>query len=515
MSQVSLGTAEGRTASRPARQIFRFENHDEALTVWRKAGCADRILVHVDAHHDMWWVDPGQPVTIANFISPALRDGLLRELYWVVPDRSWDSAENRRQILHHVDRIKRQFPGRPAPTQIHRDRITTTLLGKPLQICSIEGLPKFQEEVLLDLDVDFLIFPRVTYGNGDPHPPLPWMWPEELLSRLDAGELKSDLVTIADSVYGGYTPLCWKYLGDELEVCLNGGDASLLRGMKFMRCGAEAAARGEYTRAEQEYSQAAECLPNFAAPLWRLAFCYLDLGRMTEARQAYQRALEMDPGYRTPFNNDALWYFWDRRWDAAASECRRTLELDPQDTFAHLGLGWIAIEHKNWTAAETELRLVLEIRPRMLDAHRALGIVLQATGRQREAIPEFERSLKLALGGQESLQECPKIAVERPRLNDRRHFEVFGQLAKAHFAIGQWDQAAQCLNMAAADQLDNVALRCRLASMAVRQRQWKSAGRHFALALKQLAVQTGYASRKLRRGMRRPFRRAFEWWRVR
>lgn len=515
MSQAYSGTAHAKLASRTSRQIFRFENHDEALTIWRKAGCAGRILVHVDAHHDMWWVDPGQPVTIANFISPALRDGLLREIYWVVPDRSWESVENRSQIVHHLDRIHGQFPSGRAPAEIRHDRITTTLLGKPLEICSIAGLPKFQEEVLLDLDVDFQIFPRVTYGNGDPHPALPWIWPEELLARLDAREWKSDLITIADSVYGGYTPLRWKYLGDELEARLKGGDATLLNGMTFMRGGAEAAARGEYDSAAREYSQAAECLPNLAAPLWHLAFCFLDTGRQKEAREAYQRALEMDSGYRTPFSNDALWNFWDRRWDAAENECRRTLEIDPRDAFAHLGLGWIAIEHKNWTAAESELRIALEISPRMLDAHRALGIVLQETGRQREATAEFEQSLKLALGGQESLHECPRIAIERTGLNDRHHFEVFGKLAKANFAIGEWDRAAQCLNMAAADRQDNVGLRCQLASVALRQRRWKSAGGHFVCAWKQMAEQIGYASGKLWRGMRKPFRRALEMWRVR
>ena len=509
MSEVSLGTAEA------ACQIFRFENHDEALTIWRKAGCADRILVHVDAHHDMWWVGPGQPVTIANFISPALRDGLLREVFWVVPNRSWESAENRRQILHHLYRIQGQFPAPPAPTQIRHDRITTTLLGKPLHICSIEGLPKFQEEVLLDLDVDFLIFPRVTYGDSDPHPALPWIWPEELLSRLDAKELKSELITIADSVYGGYTPLRWKYLGDELEVRLHGGDAGLLRAVKFMRSGAEAASRGEFAVAEQNYLQASNCVPGFAAPLLHLACLFLGTGRAPEARKAYQHALEMDSAYRTPFNSGALWNFWDKRWDAAESECRRTLELDPRDAFAHLGLGWIAIERKNWTAAEAELRTALELRPRLLDAHRALGIVLQETGRQREAIAEFEQSLKLALGGQESLQECPGIMAEPLQLNDRRHFEVYVRLGELHSSLGEDDRAVQCLRMATVVGSDGVGLRWLLVAIAVRQRRWKSAGAELGQALKQVKVEAVYRLSRLWKSIRRPVRRAYELWRVR
>ena len=515
MNRSSSAIAEGKAVERHLGRIFRIENHDEALSIWRNSGRKDRILVHVDAHHDMWWVPPGQPVTIANFISPALREGLLREIHWVVPDRSWDSAENRRQILHHVYRIQENFPGRSGPLEIEHHRISTTLLGKPLHICSVEGLPKFGEEVLLDLDVDYLIFPRVTYGPGDPHPNLPWMWPEGLLSRLQAREARSDLVTIAYSVYGGFTPLRWKYLGDELEARLGGADADVLRGMELIREGAEAASRGEFSAAEQKYSEAAERLPNLAAPQWRLAYLYLDVGRRNEGRRMYQRAMELDPRYCTAFNSDALWHLWDRRWEAAEREYRRTLELDPTDATAHLGLGWLALERSEWGAAESELRRAVEIQPDLLDAHRALGKALQKLGRQREAIAAYENSLKLALAGLESLHECAGIAAERPRLSDPRHFEVYANLGRLCLALEEWDRAGRHLRMAAAGGLDGVILRCRLTFIAFRQKRWKTVGLELMQVCKQLAVQAGETFWKLWRSVRRPFLRAYELWRVR
>jgi len=273
----------------------------------------DRILVHVDAHHDMWWVPPEQNVTIANFISPALREGIFREIYWVVPDRSWESAGNRRHIFHHLTHIQRDFPGSPARIEITRDHISTTLLGRPLRICSVEGLPKFEETVLLDLDVDYLILPRVTYGPGDSHPALPWRWPEDLIAVLNSRGVRSELVTIAYSVEGGYTPLYWKYLGDELEVRLETPEPTqVLRGMDYMRAGAEAAARGDYAIAEQGYREASALLPDLAAPLWHLAFLYLDCGRGDEGREMYRRAIELDPGYRTAHNSLALWHYCQR-----------------------------------------------------------------------------------------------------------------------------------------------------------------------------------------------------------
>ena len=515
MNELFLGTAESKSLNRLLSRIFRIENHDEALPIWRNSGCAGRILIHVDAHHDMWWVAPGQNVTIANFISPALQEGILREIYWIVPDRSWESAGNRCHILHHLSRMQKGFPGRPESIEIRRDRISTTLLGKPLHICSVDGLPKFSEEVLLDLDVDYLIFPRVTFGQTDPHPVLPWTWPEDMLSRLHAREVQSDLVTIAYSVYGGYTPLRWKYFGDELEARLSGADPEILRGMGLMREGAEAAARGDFGAAEQKYCDAAGCLPNLAAPLWRLAFLYLDAGRMSEAREMYQRSKNLDPGYRPPFNSDALWHFWDRRWAAAEREYRRTLELDPDDAFAHLGQGWMALKRSDLSTAESEFRRALETQPDLLDAHRSLGKVFQKLGRRREAITAYEKSLHLALHGQESLHECPGIAAERPRLNDAGHFETFLRLGKLHFALGERDRAGRYLRVAAAGQWDGVVLRYRLTSLALRQKRWKTVALELAQAGKQLAVQAGQNLWMLWRGVRRPFRRAYELWRVR
>lgn len=513
MSIASLGTVE-RRADRVARKIFRVENHDEALRIWRDAGCAKRVLVHVDAHHDMWWVPPGQPVTIANFISPALRDGLLREIYWVVPDRSWESAENRRQVLHHVVRILEGFPVPRPSIDARRDRISTTLLGKPLHICSVEGLPDFREEILLDLDVDYLIFPRVTYGPGDPHPPLPWAWPEDLLRRLDARHVRSDLVTIAYSVFGGFTPLRWKYFGDELEARL-AGDSLAMRAFQAIREGAEAAARADFSRAEQDYLQAAASLPGLAAPLWHLACLYSDSGCVEEARRTYQRAVELDPSYRAPFNSDGLWHFWDGRHKAAEREFKRMLELDPCDAFAHLGMGWLAEERSDWSVAEREFRRALEIQPNLLDANRSLGHVLREQGRRREAVAAYEKSLKLALAGQESLRESPGIAAERPRLNDLRHFQAYLRLGELYARLGERNRAESYLRMAAAGGLDGLAVRCLLAVIAIRDGRFRVAAADAAQGLKQVSLTTGHYLRKFWRGVARPFRHGYELWQVR
>lgn len=516
MNQVTAGVAGSKASANPSRRIFRIENHDEALPLWRDLAGAGRVLVHVDAHHDMWWVRPEQSVTIANFISPALRDGILREIYWVVPDRSWETAGNRRQIFRHLRRIQRQFPGSPAPVEVTREQMSTTLMGKPLRICSVEGLPKFEESVLLDLDVDYLLLPRVTYGPGDPHPALPWRWPEDLVARLCSRGVPSDLVTIAYSVEGGYTPLRWKYLGDELEARLEKRAAEqVLRGMDLMRAGAEAAARGECAGAEQAYLEASALMPHPAAPLWHLAFLYLDSGRGDEAREMYRCALELDASYRTAHNSTALWHCWQGRRADCERECRRTLALDPSDAHAHLGLGWVASENSNWGAAESELRRALEADPDLLDAHRALGRVFRKTGRPRESIAAYEQSLKLSLAGRVSLRNSPIISAERPHWSDSRHFLVFRRLGQLYGTIGEPERAAQFLRMAVAGGVNSAGLRVELVSMAFRQGKWGEGFGELGKALQQGGVWVGRVGRKMFRKVGKPFRRGYEFWRVR
>jgi tetratricopeptide (TPR) repeat protein len=519
MTRLPAGTIESKAPPIPPRsspRIFRFENHDEALRLWRESAGTGRILVHVDAHHDMWWAPSGQPVTIANFISPALQEGILREIYWVVPDRSWASAENRRQIFHHLRRIQEEFPVRPSRTEIARDHISTTLLGKPLHICSVAGLPKFDESVLLDLDVDYLIFPRVTYGPGDLHPAMPWRWPESLVQNLDARGVRSDLVTVAYSVEGGYTPLRWKYLGDELEARLDAdGSVEAVRGMDIMREGTEAAESGDRAAAEQKYLEAVTRLPHLAAPLWHLAFLYLDCQRVDEAQTLYRRALGLDPSYGTAHNNEGLWYYWNEQWANSKHEYRRTLALDPQDAFAHIGLGWLAMERSLWSEAESELQRAIEIDPDLLDAHRALGRVFRKMGRLREAIAAYEKSLKLSLSGRVSLRDNPIISAERPQWNDLNHFVVFLRLGQLHRAVGEPERASQFLRMAAAGGMDSAGLRVQLASLAFSQGKWGEAFCEAGQAFKQSAVRAGRISKKGLSDVRRPFLRAYEFWRVR
>ena len=95
----------------PIDQVFIFENHDEACDRWRRAGVRNRLLVHIDAHHDAVRRPAREPITIANYVRAAVEEGLVREAIWAVPEPSWQRPAIRRAIKRHLARLDMPIAG--------------------------------------------------------------------------------------------------------------------------------------------------------------------------------------------------------------------------------------------------------------------------------------------------------------------------------------------------------------------------------------------------------------------
>lgn len=479
------------------------ENHDQAFHLWKTFGCRKRILVHVDAHHDLWWTEDPASLNIANFLCRALLDGIVREIYWVVPDRTWDSSLNRMQAVHHLRRLLERYPDRPKRFQIEEDRIRAFVLGKPLQVISLESLPLLEEGVLLDVDLDFFCLPRVTYGFNDAHEKHPWCWPAEFVERLAARRVQTDLATIAYSVEGGYTPLNWKYLGDELALRLRVADPAnpALVPFEHMRRAAEAGERRQYRAAEEHYRIARELLPESPAPLWGLALLNVVMGREEVAGRLYRQAVLLDPSYRSPYSNEGFWHLRENRLPAAESEYRQMLALSSEDEYACLGMGWLAVRKERWGEAEEWLRRALSSERCELDASRTLADTLVRQHRYKEAIPLYERSLRLALSGRTSLKSPPATSGDQERLSDPGHFSVYRKLGRLYEREGELDKAASLYQMALAGRRSAVTLRWRLARLYRRQGKEREARRESWLGLKSIPASWRKSLRSVAHGL--------------
>ena len=473
------------------------ENHDRAYSVWREAKVRERVLVHVDAHHDMSWMADHGSLSIANFICPALKEGVVREVYWVVPDGTWESRAGRAALRSHVRDIQAGYPGDSSAARWEDRRIRLAVLGRSLVICSLPSLPPLAEPVLLDVDTDYLMIPRVSYGEWDTHSPLPWRWPDELIASLRARSLGVGLVTVAYSVGGGHTPLQWKYLGAELVFRLRSPEGSGgLEPYEQMREGVVAQYSGDGSRAETAFRAVGGRLG--AAPYFWLAHLLASQGRIEEGRHCYDRALALDPSYAGASTTAGVPLYFARAFSSARRVFRRALLLDSADACAHVGLGWLAADRKDWAQAERRARIALSLRPDLIDAHRLLGKALTRRGWLAGAVEAYERSLKLALAGGTPIDAVIVTDPGRHRMLDADHARVHAVLARLHARTGDRKRAISGYRVAIAAGHDPASVRFRLAWLYARQRQWNDTQQHVSEGLKSIPRAVRAAGARIR-----------------
>ena len=383
----------------PIGTVVMMEDHDGAYYAWKQAGIRDRIAVHIDAHFDFGWIPEREPeellalrtlreienlssidslwnftgrrtdklIDLGNYLNPALREGILRSVYWVAPDGFFATPEHRKQLEAMLHDMRKANPRALQEIAWTDGALQAAIYGKPLTICPLSGIPPFDEDVLLDIDTDFLITESISPAYPYPDLPnmTPWIWPEELVEKLRERQLRSDWVTIAYSVEGGYTPLGYKYLADDLASLLR--DPGLpLRQRELMRLKNEASRAQDARKlveARERYACALALNPGDAAIHYRLVQLVYEEGQCDEARRYYEQAITLDPSYRTEYNNFGPVYLALGQFAHSAAEYRKTLTLDPHNASAHRGLGNLAAGQRRWDEALAHHRRATELTP--------------------------------------------------------------------------------------------------------------------------------------------------------
>ena len=463
-----------------APRVCLFENHDQSYHIWRAEGLRDRVVLHLDLHDDLAWIKPDQPIHIGNYLCFALREGIARETIWVVPDGSFASLAARHRLLQRVRHLVRQYPAPRAKVRSDAGGISAALLGKPLLVVPLSSLPPLREPVLLDIDVDFLTSQSALPPELAPQD-LPWCWPGELVQLLATRGVQADLATIAWSVEGGYTPLRWKCLGDELKDRLQHIDSESISSAEKLREAAVCRQRGDTAAAESKLRETLLHMGPLAAPCYHLALLLRSAGRQEEAGTYYRRALELDPTYATAYNNRGPIYWRWRRFALAEQEYREALSLHENDAYAHFGLAQVLFHRRRWGQAEAALRRALESNAHLPDAWSLLGDVLARQGRQTEAITAYDRFLRLTLLGKYTLRSLQM--TERRGLLDVGHASTHAKIARIQETMGDLRQAAQGYRISIAANRDRAVTRFRLARVLARRGKWGGAIRHFVTGL--------------------------------
>jgi tetratricopeptide (TPR) repeat protein len=470
----------------PAPVVHRVENHSSALIVWRRARVRDRVLVHLDGQPDMDWLpdltvariaasDPlelgeleqhpyapgGRTLDrfgVSNFIYPATRLGIVREVVWVVPDGTLADAAAASALVREVILGRMQMIGLEEARGFHLAGRTVqgTLWGVPVTICELADLPYFAEPVLLDVDLGFFtthsaLTPRVLDW--------PWTTPEEVLAALRRKGVRTDRVTISYSTMGGLLPPEDRWLGPALEALLRGGEVPGGR-RRYDALRAEQA--GDVRAASRVYREMTAADPDDAST-WFALSRVLEAEGSPEAEPALRRAVALDPVLQDAvlFAGDRAW--WNGDFDVALARYRAWLERNPSHPFASHAAERIAgclLRLDRPDDAVAALEAVLREAPGCANSRVELGLLLREQGRLEEAIAQLEEARQglpdlahaaMALG-QTYLEagETQRAVDELEAAVSRRPCWAMahGQLAAGLARLGQIDEASRHLQVA-------------------------------------------------------------------
>lgn len=206
------------------------EEHYQAYFAWKARGIDRAWCWHVDAHLDIGDTGLGEQrlatlkectnsqealergclgnsylpwggLHCGNYLYPAIKEGLVGKLTWVIPpDLPEPSILN--WAKHHLNEWIELSPDEYRNLETSGDRVSGTLLGIPFEMGPLESLSLPQEPVLLDIDIDYFLEEDGT------------VWQESSeFARLIKG-VPSALTTVAYSVKGGFTPELERRLAD-------------------------------------------------------------------------------------------------------------------------------------------------------------------------------------------------------------------------------------------------------------------------------------------------------------
>ncbi len=385
-------------------RIVMMEDHDKAYAAWKERRIRGRTLVHVDAHIDFGWI-PGtdmdeivpdsaprllnpfitprkQMVNIGNYICPAIMDGIVRKFYWVVPDKSWERRGSRKHIIRQLQGLLRMRRPACGTLEWSGPGAKCRIAGVDLIVCPLKNLEDIREPALLDIDVDFMLTEDVR-RDIDPGRS-PWIFPDDLYRRVTAKVRSIDVLTVAYSVEGGFTPLKFKHFGDDLR-CFFKGDTPGTLDLKKKALSFEN--RHRIVDARAAYSEALRVDPRDASVYFNLALLDMDGSQAGEARavQYYNEAVRLDRSYATRYNNCGILYLQQNKLPEAERAYRRYLRLNGSDPAALCGLGFIALARRRYAQASGFFAQCMGTDASYCQARFGAALVRYKTGRFGEA----------------------------------------------------------------------------------------------------------------------------------
>lgn len=394
------------------------EDHRGAYFLWRELGLRGQTCLHVDAHLDV--SDLKTPscdhsfypeINCGNFLTPALREGIIDALIWVLPGHltqcecllNWTRQELQNWLhLELEDYLSLKMEG---------GRVEGNLLGAPFTVCTSDHLPEIEGPLVLDIDVDYYLDPQDNL----------WQTPLQLADHLR--HLNPEALTVAYSVEGGYTPVRHRPMGPLTVLALAQPD-----------------------QAQKIWQSLEEQSPlDKGAPAWLQAAAAARAGD-------FARAAQWDPGYRKDPADLASAAQMREQYALAKAHLKRVKDLQEKSFLSAL----VAFKEGAFLSAAELWSELLSSQD--LDRHSRLflftfcGRAYSAAGLAEQAFRCFQEGLRLDRDDSELSYLAARTCVQLSRLSEAARLyrraiklapmrlktaEITLELAEVYLSMGQ------------------------------------------------------------------------------
>lgn len=344
------------------------ENHDQVYWEWKKRKFFNQVLVHVDAHFDY---EPfrGNKINLGNFLYTAVRDGIVSKIYWVVPGSESDFIADLvylKKLFNHV------LPHKTVSSITFGGKSIKLSLGKTtLTVCTLTTLPTLKAAVLLDIDVDFFVVDRLRndYPLTNIGGRKQWVSTQKFIRTLLEKLTTVRFTTIAYSVNGGFTPMKYKYLGDQLAWRMGHSDMNLKNRLKageyFLKFRAYFE-KGAYTSAKKNLFQAIALNKAYLVPDMTYGMLYLRKNDVYNAWREYSRMYKVHPKFSFTLIGLGIVNILQRKFKHAYRYFKKVLKLDHFSKSALLYAAFIALNLNDYSKMIVYLQRYAQLSPRSI-----------------------------------------------------------------------------------------------------------------------------------------------------
>ena len=227
-------------------------------------------------------------------------------------------------------------------------------------------------------------------------------------------------------------------------------------------CGACHVAKGGFNDAINNFQNAIEIKPDYAAAHYNLAGAYRGIGQKSSAIDCYQKAIELNHAYPDAHNNLGLMLLEDRQYKLAIEHFEWAVAYNPDFAEAHNNHGAALQELNKINECIVSFEKATQLNSEYSLAFNNLGIANQVIGNIDSAVQNFEKAISINsayasayhnLSGIKTFKKQDLEISEMKKLllskNSSDHDKIFlcFALAKANEDIGKHKEMFKFLHM--------------------------------------------------------------------